>query len=400
MTQNMRRAPRKPLNPFQIIMILAVVGFAAWYVYISFAPASAPYATIEQGMLGAHYSGDALIIRDETPFVAEGVTRIEYTAKEGQVRERGREICNVYSSGFSSKDLTNLQDFRDQIRDYERKLLDSESTYDLRMQRVEDDVLVRAREVRDIIGGKHGNLTTQEELLKTAMSARQQYIKNQYANDQRLSRLLEDEKNQKKTIDAQKRQHAANKDVIVSFYSDGYEFGLTMENYASFTPAQVRSMIQGNRPDSGQKNKTTIYRTVEDNGYAVLFLVDDTSWNPVTGQTYELQLEQFENTLVTGVVESCTRSGGELLVRLRVRDRVEPVLYMRACQATLGDYMETLKVPSKAIYRQDGMTGVVVASGGSQVFVPVQVIYNAGNSVYISPVTKDLLYPGMTVLMF
>lgn len=402
MMQNTRALPRKRLSLFQIVLILAVLGFAAWYIYITVAPKASPYATIQAGTLGAHYSGQALIVRNETPYVAEGVTHIEYTAQEGETCARGMEICNVYSSGYSSKDMTTLQDYRDQIRDYERKLISSSKNYDARMERMEKDVVTRAYEIREILSGSRGNLTTQTELLKAAMTARQQYIRLVYADDQRLSRLVEDETNQKKNIEAQKRQHVATKETIVSFYSDGYEFGLTMMNYNDYTPAQVRHMINGNRPETSQtqKNKETIYRTIEDDGYAVLFLVNDTSWNPVEGQTYELQLEQYDDTLVTGVVESCTRSGGELLVRLRVNDRVKPVLYMRTCQATLGDYLETLRVPARAIYKQDGMTGVVLAQNGQEMFIPVQLIYNAGDYVYITPVTYGLLQVGQTVMVF
>lgn len=402
MNQKPKRLPKRRLNVVQLVLIVCVLAFAAWYVYITVRPSQGAYGTVSAGMLGAHYTGDALIVRNETPYEAEGVTRVEYSAEEGKVRTRGLEICNVYSSGYSSKDMTTLQDYRDQIRDYQRKLLQNESTYDAKMERVESDVLARAREVRDIISGSRGNLTTQESLLNTAIDVRQEYIRTKYATDQRLSRLYEDEINQTKTINAQKRQHAAVTDTLVSFYSDGYEYGLTLENYDSFTPAQVRAMIRGEKPQktNAQKNKTTIYRTIADGEWAVLFLVNDTSWNPVVGQTYELQLERFENTLVSATVERCTRSGGELLVCLKVHSSVEPVLYMRTCSATLGDYMATLRVPSRAIYQQDGMMGVVVTDGVNEMFIPVQVIYDAGEDVYVTAVTPGLLVEGQTVLLF
>ena len=402
MSQYQRPARKKKLSRFQLLIILIAVVSAAVYIVTALMPAQSKYGTISAGMLGAHYTGDALIVRDETPYESESVTNIEYMAEEGKVISRGMTICQVYSSGYSTKEMTTLQDDRDQIRDYQRTLIDSESAYDAKMERVEADALTRAKEVREIISGVRGNLSNQESLLKAAITARQDYINSKYATDQRLSRLLDDEQAQQQRIDSWTKQYVASMDTLVSFYSDGYEYGLTIENYSTFSPAEVRKMINGEKPAgaSSSKTKTTIYRTITDGHWVVLMLVNDDDWNPITGQTYELQLERFENTVVNATVESFTRSGGELLVRLVVEASVEPVLYMRTCSVTLGDYVSTLKVPSRAIYRQDEMDGVVVVDGSYEVFVPVQVVYTSGSDTYVTAVTQGLLYEGMTVLLF
>ena len=62
-------------------------------------------------------------------------------------------------------------------------------------------------------------------------------------------------------------------------------------------------MINGTKPSgSTSKTKTTIYRTINDGDWMVLMLMDDTSWNPVTGQSYDLQLERYSNTVVSATV--------------------------------------------------------------------------------------------------
>ena len=396
------KPPRRGLSLFQIAVIVCAVGLVAWYLITTLVPARTNYATIQVGMLGARYSGDALIVRNETPYDAEGVTRITYIADEGMTVARGLAICDVFSSGYSNREITSLQDYRDQIRDYQLSLLNAETTYDARMARVESDVLARAREVRSMLAGARGNLQNQEMLLKAAITARQQYLKTKYANDQRMSRLLDDERAQKQRISSWTKQYAATSESIISFYSDGYEYGLTTSNYDQFTPAEVRRMMNGEKPAASAltKGKTTIYRTIRDGHWNVLFLVDDTNWNPVEGQVYELQLEHFENTTVQATVESFTRSGGELLVRLSVDSSVTPVLYMRTCQAELGDYLATLMVPSRAIYTQDEMQGVVVIDGSNQLFIPVQIVYQDGDNMYVTAVTQGLLFEGQTVRLF
>lgn len=396
------KPPRKKLNILQVLILLAAFGFAIWYLVKTLAPAASPYATITAGTLGARYSGDCLIVRNETPFDAEGVTSVDYKAEEGSLVQRGDTICNVYSSSLSTKEVTALQDYRDQIRDYQLQLLAAETTYDAKMARVESDVLSRAREVREMIAGARGSLLNQEKLLDAAIDARQQYLKQKYSSDQRLTRLYDDELSQEQRIQSWTKAYAATQEGLVSFYSDGYEYSLTASNYDTFIPSEVRRMYNGYKPERSttDKGKTTIYRTVRDGMWYVLFLSDDSTWTPVDGQTYELKLERFENTTVMATVESSTRSGGELLVRLSVSGSVKPVLYMRTCQAELGDYVSSLCVPSRALIRKDDMDCVVVVDGANQSLIPVNILLRDGDNVYITAIQQGLLYEGQTVLLF
>ena len=396
------KPPRKKLNILQVLILLAAFGFAIWYLVKTLAPAASPYATITAGTLGARYSGDCLIVRNETPFDAEGVTSVDYKAEEGSLVQRGDTICNVYSSSLSTKEVTALQDYRDQIRDYQLQLLSAETTYDAKMARVESDVLSRAREVREMIAGARGSLINQEKLLDAAINARQQYLKQKYSSDQRLTRLYDDELSQEQRIQSWTKAYAATQEGLVSFYSDGYEYSLTAANYDTFIPSDVRRMYNGYKPEKSttDKGKTTIYRTVRDGMWYVLFLSDDSTWTPVDGQTYELKLERFENTTVMATVESSTRSGGELLVRLSVSGSVKPVLYMRTCQAELGDYVSSLCVPSRALIRKDDMDCVVVVDGANQSLIPVNILLRDGDNVYITAIQQGLLYEGQTVLLF
>ncbi len=394
--------PRLQLTAFHFAIIAVALGFLGWYLYATLVPEAARYGQITSGSLSANHSGDCLIVRNEVPYDAEGVTSVVYDAEEGSTVIRGDYICKVYSSGYSTREMTTLQNYRTSIRDYQKKLLESETTYDAKRNRVTSDVVTYAKAVRDLIGGARGSLENQEELLAIAVQARQAYMKSKYASDQRLSRLFDDELSQTQRIDSWTKQYTAIDSGVVSFYSDGYEYGLTGQNYTAFEPRQVRTMINGQAPEktTAQKGKTTIYRMVEEGEWYVLFLSDNTSWNPVQGQIYQLQLERFENTQVYAEVVDFTRSGGELLVRLKVNSDVKPVLYMRSCGAVLGESMSTLCVPERAIYTQDGMTGVVIVSGSTESFIPVNVIHYDGGNAYFQAIQQGLLFEGMTVLLF
>ena len=73
---------------------------------------------------------------------------------------------------------------------------------------------------------------------------------------------------------------------------------------------------------------------------------------------------------------------------------------MRTCGALLGENISTLCVPERAIYVQDGMTGVVVVDNHTESFIPVNVIHYEGGNAYFQAIQQGLLFEGMTVLLF
>ena len=395
---------KKRMSVPQIMLIVLTLGFAVWYLVTALAPEKDRYAQITAGTIGARYTGDCLIVRDEVPYDAEGVSSVDYVAEEGTTVYRGTTICNVYSSGFSTRELTALQDYRDEIKEYQMKLLKSQVVADAWMEKLESEVMTRAKEVREIIGGVRGNMNNQEKLLNAAIQARQNYLREKYSDDQRMTRLYDDEQSQLQRISSWTKQFGAQSEGLVSFYSDGYEYDLTTSNYDQYTPAQVRAMINGQKPaganDQYAKGKTTIYRLVRDGHWIVLMLIKDSNWNPVEGAVYELKLENFKDTMVQARVISFTRTGGELEVRLDVISSVKPILYIRTCTGVLGDSVSSLCVPNKALYTQDGMPGVVVVREGYQFFVPVNVVDKRDGMVYIAPIQQDSIYEGETVRLF
>ena len=394
----------KRMSVPQIMLIVLVVAFAAWYLITTLTPESSPYATITAGVIGSRYSGDCLIIRDESPFDAEAVSSVDYIAEEGSLVTRGVVVCNVYSSGFSTKEMTALQDYRNQIKDYQVKLLKAQVQTDAQMEKLEADVMTRAREVRELIGGARGNMNNQEMQLARAIQLRQARLKELYSKDQRMTRLYEDEQSQLQRISSWTKQFGAQGEGLVSFYSDGYEYGLTVTNYDKFSLAQVRAMINGQKPSTSEdalmKGRTTIYRMIKNGKWMVLMLIKDNTWNPVEGAVYDLKLENFTDTTVRATVTGFTRTGGELEVVLMVENDVEPILYVRSCTGVLGDSVASLTVPARAIYTQDNMPGVVVVDGDYQYFIPVNILDRKDGNVYIAPIQQGVLYEGETVRLF
>ncbi len=419
-TQPMRRPkrekpPKPPKQPRQNggkggfgkglivgLLLLALVGAGAYFFFFRQGESTPSYAQIEMGTLGNTFRGDALIVRNETAYDEEGVQSIEYEAEEGSLVYRSDPLCYVYSTGYSTSEMNALQDYRDQINDYQQTLLAAETAYDQRMEMLGSEVIERGLEVRSLVQGARGNLINQETILATAITQRQNYFRSKYASDTRLSRLYDDENTQQQRIESWIKPKLAAQESIVSFYTDGFEHALSPELFETYTPSQVRAMINGEKPETSaaQRGRIDLYRLVKKDNYAVLLLINDKNWNPTKDEVYELTLEQFTNTKVQAKVLSYARSGGELLVRLAVVDDVTNVLYMRTCEATLSEAVECMTVPVAALYTQNGSKGVVIDQNGVPSFVPVNVLDQQDGKAFIQPIQSGVLSEGMSVQLF
>jgi len=401
----MPRAVKRKGKGVYLVLALLVLAAAGFLLFRMLRPGSASYGYVRYGSKSALYSGDAVIVRSETVDTQENVTQIDFDVDEGEEVKRGTMVATIYTSGFNAKEWVTLQNYRNQIKDYHKILIASASTDTnllSRMTQVQD----RAMEVQRLIHGAQGSISTQEKLLTDAMQSQQIYIKQKYPDEQKLSRLYDDENTQKQRISTWTKQFAATADGYVSFYTDGYEKALNMTTFKDFSPAEVRQMFNGQAPKVESsvvsRNNSDIYRLVRKEPWAILMLCQDKNWTPAQNHIYNLVIESYDGYVLSARVESFARSGGELLVRLVVEDAsfLPNVLYLRSCQVRLGENVNSLMVPSRAIYVQNGRKGVVMYTEGGEYWTGVEVISDDGNTAYVVPDNASVLYDGVPVRLF
>lgn len=387
-----------------VFALLAVVGVIVWQLR-GLIGANATTARAVAKTMGNYYAGTLVVARNETLYETENMTRIDFEAEEGSHVSRSNVICKVYSSGYNQTEISRLQTYREEIQNYHvNQVL---HTYvDAALDNENTEIASLAQQVRTLVQGRGvGSLSNLERQLESALTARKNYLRQKYPDDQNLSELYKVENDQLKKIESWTTTYTAREDCLVSFYTDGYENSVNSTTYQTLTPSDVRNVIRGIAPEQStvSRGSDPIFRTVIEDEWYALFLCSEKDWNPVVGENYQMQLTGFDNYVIEAQVESFTRIGSDLLLRMSVsRQSVEPVLNIRTCGATVGDFVSGLHVPMNALYTLDNMIGVVVLDGGVQTFVPVTVIaYPDDKTAFVRPtMAGSPLEADKTVMLF
>ena len=275
---------------------------------------------------------------------------------------------------------------------------------DTQLEKLDSIVSGYALQIRMLVqGAGKGSLNNLEKQLSAALSSRQAYLKQKYPEDLTLSTLYQDESTQLKRIESWTTTYTASEEALVSFYTDGYESTVNAQTFDTLSLADVKAVLNGQRleTDVVSRGRQAVFRTVRPQQWNAILITREKNWNPVVGQNYIMQLDGFENYLVNVTVDSFSRSGGELMVRLVVDSSVEPVLSIRTCRVAIGESVTGLSVPNGALLAQQGMIGVVVSEMGIETFVPVNVITYDDATAVVSPILSGSpLQAGKTVLLF
>ena len=359
-------------------------------------------AIVTQASLGSQYQGQIVIVRDETLYDAEGVTRIDYVAEEGSHLYKGGVICRVYSSGYNQTEINKLENYRSAIQQYHKEQV-MQNYVDAQLDRLNSQIDALALEIRTLVQGQGvGSLNNLETQMTSALNSRQNYLRQKYPQDLTLSSLYQQESQQLKKIESWTTTYDAQEECIVSFYTDGYESTVNAETYEELTLSQVRSVLSGQQleTDVVSRGRTAVFRTVQPGIWYALLVSSERDWNPVLDQSYKMQLEGFDEP-VDATVISFTRSGGDLLVRMEIDADVEPVLNLRTSRVVVGEFVDGVNVPVSALYVQSNMIGVVVSELGVDTFVPVTVISQNETTAFVRSIyAGSPLQPGKTVKLF
>lgn len=355
-------------------------------------------ALIDVGTTSYVQQTDAVIIRDEEVYSSGTIARVEYVATENTLLNEGDTIAYLYSTGYSESELTRLEEIRANIQAYHKTILNNIIDSDLeRLDRIVD---MTALELKSLVTHQTtGNLLSLTRQLETAMVNRQEYMRANQREDLNLNRLYQQENTRLNSIASWRTEATADREGVISFYTDGYESVLTPDMLDTLTPADIRTVMSGGSLGEESSRLTNIYRLVDQDTWYVAILTDGRTWNPVLDQEYYLRFEGFEDLVYTAKVTRVQNIDNEVLAVFMVVDPIGPLIYQRSGRVTLSSELTGLLVVSEALYNQNGQTGVWLYDVPEGTFVPVEVLSNDGNNALIQPLVENALQSGQIVLI-
>lgn len=343
---------------------------------------------------------DCVLIRDETLTTSDSTARVEFSVPENSLITEGAAVASIYTTGYSESLLTNLETTRQNIQAYHKELL--ANIVDSNLSRLDQVVNTMALEFKNLITHKtNGNLRTVVTQLQTAMVNRQDYLRQNKREDNKLTKLYEAENTALTNIQSWRKVSNADREGVVSFYIDGYENDLNASTLNSLSMADVRTVLNGgNLANSKVTRANGIYRIVNQDKWYVAVLVEGDSWTPIKGQDdYYIQLEGFDDLSYSASVYSVTKENNTTLAVFEVSDPIGPLIYQRSGKARFSINLTGLSVAVEALYDNSGQMGVWLYDTPEGTFIPVDVLSTDGKVALIQPVTEGALQLGQTLLI-
>ena len=393
----MHRRRRVTSRFYIFLLLLLVIAFLILRPYLF---SSGKVAAIMTATAQYSQMMDCVIIRDETVIGSESITRVEYTAAENTLVNEGDTIAYVYTSGYSEGLLAKLEETRRTIQEYHKNnILNNIKDPDL--ERYDTIVNMMVLEFKKMVNGESsGSMLTVAQQLEASMVNRQEYLRQNKREDTKLAKYYDDEHTRLSSIQSWRKEEKAAASGVISFYTDGYEKDLSGETISTLTVQDIRTVLSGGRLSKASSVKNTdIYRLVDQNHWYVAVIADTSSWNPVVGWDYYLQIEGFEDMAFSAVVTSVQKENNSLLAVFEINDPLGALIYQRTGRAMISTTLQGLSVTAEAICVENGQTGVLLYDIPGGTFVPVEVLSNDGKNAMIRPLAENAIGVGDRVLI-
>ena len=340
----------------------------------------------------------AVIIRNETLVTAESITRVEYVAAENTLVYPGDTVAYMYSTGYSQTELTKLETARENIQAYHKTKL--ENIIDNDLERLDLIVDQRAKEFKNLVTHENGgNLVIVTRLLETSMVNRQEYMRSNMRNDMKLNKLYSEENARLSSISSWRVESMAEEEGVVSFYTDGYESFVNGDNIGGLSVETMEKVLAGEELGDRSVRQKDVYRIVDQDDWYVAVVTDSSVWNPVVDQEYYLQFEGFEDLGFTATVSSVSQRDNRVLAVFEINQPMGALIYQRTGNAKVSITHTGISVSTKAIYEDNGKTGVWLYDVPGGTFVPVTVLLTDGDTALIQPEVDGALSAGQRVLI-
>lgn len=350
-----------------IAIILVLIGALLFVVFYG-----GSEEITERGVLEFSMDASAVIIRDETAYVASPFTRIKYGAHEGSLVKNGDELATVFRLGYNDELMVALLDDREQVYKEQLKLIGSAK--DEKLDEIEAGIVgLQNRVTAAVMGDSGEDLASLQEQLDSALLARREYLLKVQAKEE-LNALYAKEANQLDIVEKWTEVVKAEGPGRVSYYFDGYEQAINKEKLGLVTSDLLRSALKGSGAASWTTDDgTRVCRIVDPNHWYVAFLTQNEELTRVSfDMEYEVEVKgygSFKGTALDPVI-----SGNYAINIIEVNDDIGGLIDVRTADVHITSSASGIKVKSDAIKFENGFAYIELVLSESHYRMRVDVL--------------------------
>ena len=383
-----KKARRKlNMQPFLIGGgVLVVAG-----IILLIALGSPKMVMAEKGQLT--YTGDfsSVIIRDERVYETENYEKAVFIAAEGQKVKKGEDIAQVFNWEYNDTVFNQLLQKQNEIMNYQvnDKLKDINNKV---LAEYNDNINSLSNNIHDVITGvKDGDIITLERSLKEQMTKRKDYLTDEAVRaDDHLEEMYQEEKTLLDRIAEWQMDIKADADGIVSFYFDGNEQYLNIQNMEKLNKKDIDEILAGKTSkltEADNKAARPFFRLVNAQKWYVATYSDQKVAEFFKNTSYTLTFKDIYNKKYTGKLVDERKDTRGYIYTFQMSDDVSALLRIRKMEVKIENTFTGIKVPESAVKEKDGTYGVYVqdSENGVSKFEPVNVLIRKDKSAVVKP---------------
>lgn len=389
---------RRIKTRFYVVLAAIVAAVAGVVILIT---SSGGGNELEYGTLSFQSDIHTALVRDEKVVNAEGYSKLNFFANEGQRVNTGEKIVEVYAWGFSESSLQDLLTLQQKIKDYQVEML-KDVVGNQELNDLNTAVLAASNQAREIVRGEGASdMLAVERNMKKAMEDRRMFLKDTAYADQTLNDMYSEEAPMVATIEGWKRDFMAEGSGMVSFYFDAYENMFSLENMGSISLDQLTLLFRGTlQKPAESRTERPLYRLVDTTKWYCLFGTGKKEkYSLAEGVTVSIAFEGYYDKPYRGTVLSAERKDEGTTYILEMNEDLGPFLAVRQAKATIKQDFQGFLVPNSALVVSDGRQGINIKEGNTQSFFPAKVLFkNERESIIEAADESKPLYAGMRIV--
>jgi hypothetical protein len=364
---------KRRVAPRFYVFLFIVVAIIFGIIYVLIQPERE--AKIEYGSIEFRRYFDGVVVRDEDIVEVEEFGKVEYHIAEGVNVVKGELVASAYKLNYNEKIVLELTDIRQQIKDYQENIL-LKDIVNVELTNINKNIEEKSVEIRKSVQGNSDiDLLKLERELAEIMESKESYLKTAVKPDEKLNELYDKKDEILGSIEGWKDDLWAVSSGVVSFYFDGQEKFLNIENLDSYDVNDVQNII----------NETDVTDfMVDEVSYPIYKVVNNTRWYIVVESDRNIP-EFNKNTYFTMIFDQNTEKQhiGQLLGKriygngyvytFEFTNEIDQLLDARVVSIEMYNVFNGLLIPEDAIKIEDNIRYINIVTEEGLEKIPITV---------------------------